>query len=98
MLHRKLYPALRYMSSQPDRACCIQPLQLTVARIGTDLGLFELLAQDASASFMVDELAKKTGADALLLSTQNPRALACNESLIHSIRAAPTIPCGGKHG
>ena len=70
MLCCELYPFSTYIYIwvQTHEIFYVKPLQLTVARIGSDLGLFELLAQNGGEALTIEELAQKTGADGFLLS------------------------------
>ena len=46
----------------------MQSLQVTFARIGSDLQLFRILAENSESAMSVQELAKRTHADHTLLS------------------------------
>ncbi|KAI4194033.1 MAG: hypothetical protein LQ346_003765 [Caloplaca aetnensis] len=52
-----------------------QPLQSAIARVGTDLNLFDMLEGNQSEPLSSNGLARKTGADVLLMSMACPSFL-----------------------
>ncbi|KAL9099171.1 MAG: hypothetical protein Q9187_009536, partial [Circinaria calcarea] len=86
---KKLYDAARSLTIDLElpgdtiQRIAYQPAEITAVHIGSDLGLFKLLAASDGSSMSIKELVDKTNADYLLLGTA---FIALLSSLMHPVR------------